>query len=185
MTEKKKLPPFKKPSQTGKIGTPEEVFFSLTRASSHGYLRGQQQDVLREYAAKGVTASDVAFELPTGTGKTAVGLLLAEWKRRAGEKVAYLCLNNQLAGQVLAEAGKLGIAAADVRGDKNSRSAAEVGKFLTAGAVAVSTYSNLFNRSSKIVGSSCSTMLMAASIMRLTCGPSQWMQTKTPENTPP
>jgi hypothetical protein len=90
-------------------------------------------------------APDVAFELPTGTGKTAVGLLLAEWKRRSGEKVAYLCINNQLAGQVLAEAAKLGIATADLRGDKNTRDANEVGKFKTGTAVGVSTYSNLFN----------------------------------------
>jgi hypothetical protein len=145
VTAKKKLPAFKKLSQTAKITTPEEVFFSLTRASSHGYLRGQQQDVLREHAAKGVKATDVAFELPTGTGKTAVGLLLAESKRRAGEKVAYLCLNNQLAGQVLAEAAKLGIPAADLRGDKYSRDATEVGRFKTGSAVGVSTYSNLFN----------------------------------------
>ena len=145
MTSKKKLPAFKKLSQTAKITTPEEVFFSLTRASSHGYLRGQQQDVLREYAGKGISATDVAFELPTGTGKTAVGLLLAEWKRRGGEKVAYLCLNNQLAGQVLAEAAKLGIPVADLRGDKYSRDATEVGRFKTGSAVAVSTYSNLFN----------------------------------------
>jgi hypothetical protein len=145
VTSKKKLPAFKKLSKTAKVMTPEEVFFGLTRASSHGYLRGQQQDVLREYAAKGVNASDVAFELPTGTGKTAVGLLLAESKRRAGEKVAYLCLNNQLAGQVLAEAAKLGIPAADLRGDKYSRDAAEVGRFKTGSAVGVSTFSNLFN----------------------------------------
>jgi hypothetical protein len=145
VTSKKKLPAFKKLSQTAKVTTPEEVFFSLTRASSHGYLRGQQQDVLREYAAKGISAADVAFELPTGTGKTAVGLLLAESKRRAGEKVAYLCLNNQLAGQVLAEAAKLGIPAADLRGDKYTRDATEVGRFKTASAVGVSTYSNLFN----------------------------------------
>jgi Type III restriction enzyme, res subunit len=142
---KRKLPPFKKISHSVKITTPEEVFFSLTRAGSHGYLRGQQQDVLREYAAKGVNVPDVAFELPTGTGKTAVGLLLAESRRRAGEKVAYLCLNNQLAGQVLAEAAKLGIPVADLRGDKYSRDAADVGRFKTASAVGVSTYSNLFN----------------------------------------
>jgi hypothetical protein len=141
----KTLPSFKKPQQTKSATTPEEVFFMLTRAKTHGYLRGQQQDVLREYAAKGTKAADVAFELPTGTGKTAVGLLLAEWKRRAGEKVAYLTLNNQLAAQVLTEAGRIGVPVADLRGDKDTRSQAEVGKFLMSTAIAVSTYSNLFN----------------------------------------
>ncbi len=142
---KKKLPPFAKAARSATFATPEEVFFSLTRARSHGYLRGQQQDVLREYAAKGTQESNVAFELPTGTGKTAVGLLLAEWKRHLGQKVAYLCLNNQLAAQALAEGIRLGIPVADLRGDKLSRDPAEVGRFLTKDAVAVTTYSNLFN----------------------------------------
>lgn len=142
---KKKRPAFAKGEHRATFATPEEVFFSLTRAQSHGYLRGQQQDVLREYAATGTRETDVAFELPTGTGKTTVGLLLAEWKRRAGQKVAYLCLNNQLAAQVIAEGAKLGIPAADLRGDKSSRDPAEVGKFLTSEAVAITTYSNLFN----------------------------------------
>lgn len=60
-----------------------------------------QQDILREYADKHAGTSDVAFELPTGTGKTAVGLLIAEWKRLSGNRVAYLSLTNQLAGQVV------------------------------------------------------------------------------------
>ena len=142
---KKKLPQFKTTALAANVATPEDVFFTLTRNPSHGYLRGQQQDVLREYTAIATKTSDVAFELPTGTGKTTVGLLIAEWRRRSTDKVAYLCLNNQLAGQVIAEASKLGVPVADVRGDKHSRDQAEVGKFLTGGAVAVSTYSNLFN----------------------------------------
>jgi Rad3-related DNA helicase len=81
----------------------------------------------RGYALKGTKAPDVAFELPTGTGKIAFGLLLAEWRRRAGEKTAYLTLNDQLASQVLAEAAKLGIPVDDLRGNKYSRSAAEEG----------------------------------------------------------
>jgi superfamily II DNA or RNA helicase len=38
--------------------------------------------VLRTYIAEAATASDVALQLPTGSGKTLVGLLLAEWRRR-------------------------------------------------------------------------------------------------------
>jgi hypothetical protein len=142
---KKSLPPFKKITTAAKYSSPEELFSNLTRVSSHGYLRGQQQDVLRSYAEDGVDASDVAFELPTGTGKTAVGLLIAEWKRRMGQKAAYLALTNQLAGQVLLEASKLGISTADLRGTKATRDQTEVGRYLTGNSVAVTTYSNLFN----------------------------------------
>ena len=126
--------------------TPEELFYKLSgRQSTHGYLRGPQQDVLREYADKHAHISDVAFELPTGTGKTAVGLLIAEWKRLSGNKVAYLSLTNQLAGQVLEEAKRLGISAADLRGTKDTRSSLEEGRYRTGDAIAVTTYSNLFN----------------------------------------
>ncbi len=100
----------------------------------------------REYAEKYVATSDVAFELPTGTGKTTVSLVIAEWWRLQSRRVAILSLTNQLAGQVLDEAKRLKMAAADVRGDKDSRSAAEEGRYRTRAAIAVSTYSNLFNR---------------------------------------
>jgi len=152
--KKKSLPKFKNITTAAKYPSPEELFFNLTRDPSHGYLRGQQQDVLRSYAKDGVDASDVAFELPTGTGKTAVGLLIAEWKRRTGQRAAYLTLTNQLAGQVLLEAAKVGIPAADLRGTKSRRVQAEVGRYLTGSAVAVSTYSNLFNVNPVINGAS-------------------------------
>ncbi|MGO9862191.1 MAG: DEAD/DEAH box helicase [Terriglobales bacterium] len=126
--------------------TPEDLFYKLSgRSSTHGYLRGPQQDVLREYAEKHTTSSNVAFELPTGTGKTTVGLLIAEWTRSSGSKTAYLSLTNQLAGQVLAEGSRLGISCADLRGTKDTRSVSEEGRYRTAAALAVSTYSNLFN----------------------------------------
>lgn len=140
-------PPFKpaKPAAPS-YATPEELFYKLSgRESTHGYLRGPQQDVLREYAEKYANASDVAFELPTGTGKTAVGLVIAEWKRLSGNKAAFLSLTNQLAGQVLTEAKRLGLPCADLRGTKETRSASEEGRYRTGDAIAVTTYSNLFN----------------------------------------
>lgn len=93
-----------------------------------------------------VDLPDVALELPTGTGKTLVGLLVADWRRRrSGERVAYLGLTTQLAHQALSEASKLGLPAADLTGDRDHRSAAEVGRYARAEAVGITTYSNLFN----------------------------------------
>lgn len=141
------LPKFKGIRTNPVYANPEALFYKLSgRAKSHGYLRGPQQDVLREYAEKYITAPDIAFELPTGTGKTAVGLLIGEWWRLQGRRVAILCLTNQLAGQALEEARRLSIAAADVRGDKESRKPAEEGRYRTCAAIAVTTYSNIFNR---------------------------------------
>lgn len=140
------LPKFKKVKSHPTYANPEELFYKLSgRSKSHGYLRGPQQDVLREYAEKHQALSDLAFELPTGTGKTAVGLLIAEWWRLQSRRAAFLSLTNQLAGQALEEAKRLKISAADVRGTKDSRDPAEEGRYRTGAAIAVTTYSNLFN----------------------------------------
>ena len=143
MTER---PPFRKPKNPQIYSSPEQLFSKLpNRDSSHGYLRGPQAEVLQQYE-KYKSETDIALELPTGTGKTTVGLLVAEWRRRqSGEKAAYLVLTNQLAGQVLMEAEKLGIECANLTGNKYTRDAAEDGKYRAGRAVGITTYSNLFN----------------------------------------
>lgn len=141
-----KRPIFRKPKAKAEAETPEKLFYALQgREKSHGYLRGPQQDVLRSYE-KYANHSDLAFELPTGTGKTAVGLLVAEWRRRhTNGRVAYLTLTNQLANQVMEEAERLGIEYADLTGSREQRDRGEEGRFLNRQAVGVTTYSNLFN----------------------------------------
>lgn len=110
MADEKHRPKFRPIQPTLAYKKPEDLFYKLSRVKTHGYLRGPQQDVLREYSDKHAAKSvDIAFELPTGTGKTGVGLLVGEWARTSGKRVAYLSLTNQLAGQVIAEGKKLGI----------------------------------------------------------------------------
>lgn len=110
-----KRPSFIKPKSATAYSSPEELFGKLpNRDASHGYLRAPQMDALRGYE-KHKDSSDIAFELPTGSGKTLVGLLIAEWRRRnSGRPVAYLTLTNQLAYQVIDEARKLQIDVADL-----------------------------------------------------------------------
>ena len=55
---------------------------AICRGAKHASLFDHQGQVLRTYIAEAATASDVALQLPTGSGKTLVGLLLAEWRRR-------------------------------------------------------------------------------------------------------
>ncbi len=143
---RRKRPEFRKPRAAQPYETPEELFAKIpNRAKSHGYLRGPQTDALRDYM-KLKDKTDIACELPTGTGKTTVGLLIAEWRRRqTGERVAYLTLTNQLAMQVLREASNLGIDCANVIGTRETRDAGEVGRYTTGRAIGVTTFSNLFN----------------------------------------
>ncbi len=50
-----------------------------------------QKTTLLLYADNEQKHKDIAIWLPTGSGKTLVGLLIAEWRRRKyGEKVVYL-----------------------------------------------------------------------------------------------
>lgn len=140
-------PRFKTKKSTQKPNNPENLFLSLTnRAKSHGYLRGEQQEVLRNYSSLDEKIRDVALELPTGTGKTCVGLLIAEFHRRtSGKRAAYVTPTNQLASQVLAEAEKLGLKCANLIGSRHGRDKRSEGLFQAGESVAVTSIANLFN----------------------------------------
>ena len=141
-----KRPLFQRPRVMQAYSGPEELFGKLpNRSESHGYLRAPQVDALRSYVNH-VDDSNIALELPTGTGKTTVGLLIAEWcRRKSGGKAAYLSLTNQLAQQVLEEACRLGVSAADLRGTRETRDRVAEGRYQTGESIGVTTYANLFN----------------------------------------
>lgn len=62
-------------------------------------LWSEQADALRAYAPNHVATADVALELPTGSGKTLVGLLIAEWRRlKLGERVALTSCRGLICG---------------------------------------------------------------------------------------
>lgn len=79
-------------------------------------LREAQEYVLNEYAKNYSSVTDLAIELPTGSGKTLISLLIAEVWRRNGKKVAILSANKTLARQMLSEASALGIPAVLMEG---------------------------------------------------------------------
>src|ERR1700755_1414015 len=83
---------------------PESLFRDLRKKTVPGLL-SHQADLLRRYLAAHTAHSDIALQLPTGSGKTLVGLLIAEWRRRKySERVVYLCPTRQLVNQVAEEA---------------------------------------------------------------------------------
>src|SRR5207249_269254 len=86
---------------TVSLESPESLFHDLRSRKIKGLL-SQQADLLRKYNAEAVEQPDVALQLATGSGKTLVGLLIAEWRRRKfKERVVYLCPTNQLVHQVV------------------------------------------------------------------------------------
>lgn len=107
---------------------------------------GHQQDVLRAWHQKKSAAADVSIELPTGAGKTLVGGLIAEFRRRtARERVAYLCPTKQLAQQTAAAFDEYGIPNALLIDRVSSWNPADRARFQSADAVAISVYSHVFN----------------------------------------
>lgn len=93
---------------------------------------------------------DIALELPTGSGKTLVGLVIAEYiRRKYCKKVVYVCLNNQLVNQVVLEANeKYNIKAVALTGSQSEYKPTSTLAYMQAKAVAITNYSSIFNNHS-------------------------------------
>lgn len=99
--------------------TPEALYLTGGLGRTQKAVPGlwvHQGDVLRSYAADHEKTPDLAIELPTGTGKTLPGLLIGEWVRRGGERVAFATPTIQLAAQVVATARDEGIPVVQLTG---------------------------------------------------------------------
>ena len=114
----------------------------------------QQLEVLTEYETQNINAPNVAIEMPTGTGKTLVGLIIAKYKQNAERyKVAYLCPNKQLARQVHEEAKRNNInTSLIINSKKNDEgySQEDIDKYNQAKTIAITTYHGLFNNNPKV-----------------------------------
>jgi Rad3-related DNA helicase len=129
------------------VQSPEDLFSDLHhRDENVRGLLSQQADIVRTYQDKFADEKDVAFELPTGAGKTLIGLLLAEWRRRTRkERAIYLCLTRQLANQVGEKAADYGIDAVVFTGSKKNYDPGALQAYTRANKVAITTYSSIFN----------------------------------------
>lgn len=138
---------FKKPILKSAVPeSPDRLFIDLPRRK-HASLFDHQGQVLRSYASDARDAKDVAIQLPTGSGKTLVGLLLAEWRRRKfDEKVVFLCPTRQLVNQVVDEANnKYGLTVQGFVGPIKGYSPEAKAAYNDRKKVAVTTYNSIFN----------------------------------------
>lgn len=128
--------------------SPEALLRDLKSKKIAGPL-ADQADLWRAYQAEALDTPDVALHLPTGGGKTLVGVVLAEWRRRTrAERVVYLCPTRQLVHQVADQAAtKFGIPVAALVGPKREYNRSIATQYQNAELVAVTTYSSLFNTS--------------------------------------
>ncbi|MCM2390966.1 DEAD/DEAH box helicase [Streptomyces albipurpureus] len=134
--------------------SPEELYLSGTlprTTAAVDALWVHQGDVIRAYAERHLETPDLALELPTGTGKTIPGLLLAEWVRRRSEgPVIYATPTKQLARQVLAAARREGVPSHLLIGGHRSWDLVEESAVAGAEAIGITTYSTIFNSSPKL-----------------------------------
>lgn len=138
---------FKKPSKQPPVPeNPEDLFRDL-RSKTIDSPYSHQADIWREFQKAAVDSPDVAIELPTGSGKTLVGLDLAEWiRRRRKRPVVYLCPTNQLVNQVVEQAQtQYGLDVDGFTGRVADYDQGAKARFLQANAIAVTSYSALFN----------------------------------------
>lgn len=128
--------------------SPEDLFDNhLPPFGTVSYLWKHQADLLDKYDKEGKDKKDVALELATGSGKTLVGLLIAEYQRRAHDRrVVYLCPTRQLAHQTQAKAVEYGFNAVCLVGKKEEFDPNMLNAYLGGEAVAITTYSaGIFN----------------------------------------
>lgn len=126
--------------------SPELLVTDLPRRKIVDLLPHQSQ-MLATYGAEQDGKGDIALQLPTGSGKTLVGLLIAEWRRlKFQERVVYLCPNNQLVHQVKEQAEEqYGMTVTAFTGKKAGYDPEDKSSYEQAQTVAVTNYSSLFN----------------------------------------
>ena len=144
--------PFRKRAVPAPVpASPEALYPVLSHgADAPRELWSRQADVLRAYDKlkdkDGQFPADIAIELPTVAGKTLVGCLIAEWRRRSyQELVAYVAPTRRLAQQAAAQAPLYGIPAVDLTGTYKNWDPADEVSFRQGDAVAFATYSAVFN----------------------------------------
>src|SRR5687767_6110782 len=87
--------------------SPEAMLRDIKTKKVMGPL-ADQADLWRAYQEIALIAPDVALQLPTGGGKTLVGVGLAEWRRlKFNERVLILCPTKQLVHQVANQSNDL------------------------------------------------------------------------------
>ena len=120
------------------------------RLNPGGALRPGQESALVEYFRESKARPNIAIHLPTGYGKTLVGLGVAEYRRQVlKEKPVWLCPTRQLVFQVVERAKEMKIQAYSFVGTLGGADAAQkrnYNQWQIGNAIAVTVYERVFTR---------------------------------------
>jgi hypothetical protein len=139
--------PFKprQPLDTVNLESPQTMLRDFPQRQIKGVL--DYQGAILDSYRQSVDAADIGIELPTGSGKTLIGLLIAEWRRRRDRKrCVYLCSTKQLAEQTASQARvKYGIDVRVFAGPQRLYDPTDEFAYNSARCIAITNYHSLFN----------------------------------------
>ena len=130
-------------SKISKPVDPEIIFKQLDKESEKEYLRNAQKVVLEKWYSDSRGSKDAIIKLPTGQGKTLIGLLILQSSLNEGKGPAlYLCPDSYLVDQTYEQAKSFGFNVI------KSTQTQLTSDFLNSDAILVTTCSKLFNAKS-------------------------------------
>lgn len=120
---------------------PISIFSDLDKESDKGFIRPPQEKILEKWYNDFRDQKDTIVKLPTGQGKTLIGLLMLQSFLNENEgPVVYICPNNYLVNQTIQQAESFGIKTVEF--DENTRIPLS---FLNSEAILVTNCKKLFN----------------------------------------
>lgn len=137
---------FKTTKKKAVVADTPELMYQDVKSRNIKELTSSQGQIVSAYT-ENADKKDIALELPTGSGKTLVGLVIGEWRRRKNqEKVIFLCPTRQLVNQVKQQTEeKYGIPVTAFTGSIRGYSDEQRSNWQLNKTIAVTTYSSFFN----------------------------------------
>ena len=106
-----------------------------------------QEAALNSYSSEFIGVPSIAVELPTGSGKSLIALMILDYWMEQKKRTAVLCGTKNLARQFKEEADALGIQTMLFEGPKSDWKIADKFKYTQAKAVAILNYWGYINQS--------------------------------------
>ncbi len=110
-------------------------------------LYAAQEATLNSYSSEFINVPNIAIELPTGSGKSLIALMILDYWMEQSKRTAVLCGTKNLARQFKDEADALGIQTILFEGPKSAWKKADTFKYGRGKAVAILNYWGYINQS--------------------------------------
>jgi hypothetical protein len=117
------------------------------RSAKFEELYPAQEAALNSYSSKFIETPNIAIELPTGSGKSLIALMILDFWMEQRKRSAVLCGTKNLARQFKDEADALGVETILLEGSKSKWKTTDKFRYTKAKAVAILNYWGYINQS--------------------------------------